>query len=53
MIIEYARLREDVVPPTRGNPSDAGLDVYFNPESGKSISKQAYASGCRMDICYK
>ncbi len=38
MIVEYARLREDVVPPTRGNPSDAGLDVYFNPEDGNSIS---------------
>ena len=38
MIIEYARLREDVVPPTRGNPSDAGLDVYFNPEDGNPIS---------------
>ena len=36
MIIEYARVREDVVPPTRGNPSDAGLDVYFNPEDKKS-----------------
>ena len=34
MIIEYARLREDVIPPSRGNPSDAGLDVYYNPESG-------------------
>jgi len=33
MIIEYARLRNDVVPPTRGNPSDAGLDVYYNPEN--------------------
>jgi dUTP pyrophosphatase len=36
MIVEYARVREDVVPPTRGNPSDAGLDVYFNPENGQS-----------------
>ena len=34
MLIEYARLRENVVPPTRGNPSDAGLDVYYNPASG-------------------
>ena len=34
MIIEYVRLREDVAPPTRGNPSDAGLDVYFCPQRG-------------------
>jgi len=37
MIIEYARLRDDVVAPTRGNPSDAGLDVHYNPEN-KSIA---------------
>ena len=34
MIIEYARVREDAHPPTRGNPSDAGLDVYYNPDTG-------------------
>ena len=38
MIVEYARLREDVLPPTRGNPSDAGLDVYFNPTDGNPVS---------------
>jgi len=32
MIIEYTRLRKDVHPPERANPSDAGLDLYFNPE---------------------
>lgn len=32
MIIEYTRLRADVRPPERANPSDAGLDLYFNPE---------------------
>jgi dUTP pyrophosphatase len=31
MIIEYSRVREDVKPPERANPSDAGLDLYFNP----------------------
>lgn len=31
MIIEYSRVRPDVRPPTRANPSDAGLDLYFNP----------------------
>tara|TARA_R110002110_G_scaffold83352_1_gene216383 strand:+ start:627 stop:1127 length:501 start_codon:yes stop_codon:yes gene_type:complete len=32
MIIEYTRLRKDVHPPERANPSDAGLDLYFNPD---------------------
>ena len=31
MIIEYCRVRPDAKPPTRANPSDAGLDLYFNP----------------------
>jgi len=33
MLIEYYRLREDVQPPERANPSDAGLDLKFNPVS--------------------
>ena len=32
MIIRYSKLREDVITPTRANPSDAGLDVYYCPE---------------------
>ena len=32
MIIEYIRIRNDVRPPERANPSDAGLDLFFNPE---------------------
>jgi dUTP pyrophosphatase len=35
MILEYCRTRGDVVPPTRANPSDAGLDVHFSPEDGE------------------
>ena len=31
MMLEYYRIREDVLPPSRSNPSDAGLDVYFCP----------------------
>jgi|2_EtaG_2_1085320.scaffolds.fasta_scaffold02232_11 dUTP pyrophosphatase len=31
MIIEYVKVRHDVVDPTRGNPADAGLDVYYCP----------------------
>ncbi len=32
MIIEYSRVRPDVKPPTRANPSDAGLDLFYSPE---------------------
>ena len=32
MIIEYYRTRNDVRPPERANPSDAGWDLFFNPE---------------------
>jgi dUTP pyrophosphatase len=37
MILEYVRVREGVVPPQRANPSDAGLDVFFNPEDGTDV----------------
>ena len=33
MLLEYYRVRPTAHPPTRANPSDAGLDVYFNPEN--------------------
>lgn len=36
MIIEYSRVRPDAKPPTRANPSDAGLDLYYNPEDPSS-----------------
>lgn len=32
MIVEYAAVRDDIIHPTRSNPSDAGLDVFFNPD---------------------
>lgn len=32
MILEYFCTRSDVIKPTRANPSDAGLDVHFNPD---------------------
>ena len=32
MILEYYRTRQDVLAPSRANPSDAGLDVHYNPE---------------------
>ena len=35
MIIEYSRVRPDVRPPVRANPSDAGLDVFYCPPDPK------------------
>ena len=38
MILEYVRMRESAHPPTRSNPSDAGLDLYYNPTHGEPIA---------------
>ena len=34
MIVEYAEVRPGAHSPTRGHPSDAGLDVYYSPTGG-------------------
>ena len=34
-MIEYSRVRPNVRPPVRANPSDAGLDVFFCPADPK------------------
>jgi len=39
MLLEYCRVRPNVRPPTRGHPSDAGLDVYYCPKDGEEIGK--------------
>jgi dUTP pyrophosphatase len=33
MIVEYAKVRESAFTPSRANPSDAGLDVFYSPVS--------------------
>ena len=38
MILEYTRMRESAKPPTRSNPSDAGLDLYYNPANDEAIT---------------
>ena len=37
MIIEYFRVRGSAVPPHRANPSDAGLDLFFDREPKGSL----------------
>jgi dUTP pyrophosphatase len=44
MMIEYVRVREDVRPPERANPSDAGLDVFFCPDDA-AVSAVTIAAG--------
>ena len=38
MILEYARMRDWAKPPVRSNPSDAGLDIFFNPEKDEDVT---------------
>jgi dUTP pyrophosphatase len=40
VLLEYCRVRPDVKPPTRGHPSDAGLDVYYCPESEEHSNRR-------------
>jgi dUTP pyrophosphatase len=35
MLLEYYMIREDVYPPVRANPSDAGLDICYSPDLSK------------------
>ena len=37
MMLEYYRVHTNVVPPTRANPSDAGLDLTFNPPEKEEV----------------
>ena len=43
-MIEYVRVRGDVKPPQRANPSDAGLDVFFCPDDA-AVSAVTIAAG--------
>jgi len=57
MILQYHMVRPDVLPPSRANPSDAGLDLVYNPadpqlevttiQPGQSVLLQ---TGCRFAI---
>tara|TARA_Y100000034_G_C6787245_1_gene352228 strand:+ start:410 stop:865 length:456 start_codon:yes stop_codon:yes gene_type:complete len=37
MYIEYFKIRETAMAPRRANPSDAGMDLAFTPDSGEPI----------------
>jgi dUTP pyrophosphatase len=38
MILEYAKVREKARAPERANPSDAGLDVFHNPDKTSTVT---------------
>ena len=38
MYIEYFRMRNSAQPPRRANPSDAGMDLAFAPDSGEPVT---------------
>ena len=48
MMLEYYRLRGDVIPPSRANPSDAGLDVFFNPEDAALTGVQLHPGQSKL-----
>lgn len=55
LIVEFVKVRDDAIAPTRANPSDAGLDLFYNPAGGgnTSIAPGTCAllqTGCRFGI---
>ncbi len=57
MMIEWCRTHFNVHPPSRANPSDAGLDVHFNPKDNASVTVRPGEStilptGLRFGIPY-
>ena len=55
MILNFSKVRSDVIIPTRANPSDAGLDFYYCPEGNESVILRSgetalFETGIRMEI---
>ena len=56
MILEYALTRPNANEPQRANPSDAGLDVFYSPESEQQAiaiepgAKQGHPTGLRFGV---
>ena len=40
-MIEWCRTHLNVHPPSRANPSDAGLDIHFSPPDNESVTIEA------------
>lgn len=56
MILEFSKVRSDAITPTRSNPSDAGMDIYYCPAEKitalqvPSLGKALLPSGIRVSI---
>ncbi len=57
MILQYHMIHGNVFPPTRSNPSDAGLDLRWSPEDGETTAlriepgeSKLIPTGCRFAI---
>ena len=48
MILEYSFTHPNVIPPTRANPSDAGLDIYFSPADVNKAIELAPGQSCLL-----
>jgi dUTP pyrophosphatase len=55
MMIAFSKTHIGAVTPTRSNPSDAGLDVYFSPKDGNPVeiapnTCKLLGTGIKMEI---
>ena len=48
MILEYSFTHLNVIPPTRANPSDAGLDIFFSPVDIHKVIELAPGQSCLL-----
>ncbi len=48
MILEYSFTHPNVIPPTRANPSDAGLDIFFSPLDTSEVIELAPGHSCLL-----
>lgn len=48
MILEYTFTHPNVIPPTRANPSDAGLDIFFSPVDVTKTIELAPGQSCLL-----
>ena len=39
MILEYSKVRQNARTPDRANPSDAGMDLFYSPETDNAAGK--------------
>ena len=55
MILNFSRVHPDVILPTRANPSDAGLDLYYCPLDNDGVMLKPgqtalFGTGIRIEI---